>query len=218
VHRYSGVAWAYSNDSTKLDSKRDIHVIDEWPMKEACKVPSRIYYPGDDGKPTFGYEAMEKVNPLTWFKLLLIKDDDLKKYIGTAPDDRIMRAREQLQVLGKSVVDVVTDYLRFLWTQTEAAIAKVHLQRVRNAPYVVVLTVPAIWKPDAIQKMRDAAKGAGILAHREVGETVLHIVAEPEAAAFATHSDCAEGNGEGTFKVSQVPYPPRIRSDFKAER
>jgi hypothetical protein len=57
---------------------------------------------------------------------------------------------------------------------------------VDGLPFKVALTVPAIWKPYAHEKMREAARAAGILSSRVCGQTTLKLVSEPEAAALAT--------------------------------
>jgi molecular chaperone DnaK (HSP70) len=101
------------------------------------------------------------------------------------------------------VEQVIADYLRFLWNHVTAAIEKSEMQAVvRVTPYVVVLTFPAIWKPDAVEKMKSAAKRAGILEPRgRAGKTVLHTVEEPEAAALATYADLSEDHP--AFTVSK---------------
>ncbi|KAI8299691.1 Hsp70 family chaperone [Colletotrichum sp. SAR11_240] len=50
----------------------------------------------------------------------------------------------------------------------------------------VAITVPAIWPEYARSLMREAAEIAGITNERDIGETTLILVAEPEAAALAT--------------------------------
>ena len=65
--------------------------------------------------------------------------------------------------------------------------------------FKVVLTVPAIWTQAANARMKAAAKKAGITRRRVAGETLLHLVPEPEAAALATLSEI-----EYTAKVGDV--------------
>jgi molecular chaperone DnaK (HSP70) len=131
------------------------------------------------------------VEPLKWFKLLLAKVEDLPRHMTQDGDfDKIEEARFRLNEMGKTVEDVVADYLRFLWTHVLAAIERAKTKPVLNTTtFHVVLTFPAIWKADAMQKMRDAAQKAGILDRRRAGPTVLDLVPEPEAAALATYAD-----------------------------
>lgn len=91
-------------------------------------------------------------------------------------------------------MEVIADYLRFLWRHTTAAIERAETRATANATrYVVMLTFPAIWKPDAVKKMKDAAELAGIMDERPLAEgTMLYTVEEPEAAALATYSDLSD--------------------------
>jgi len=56
-------------------------------------------------------------------------------------------------------------------------------------PLKVALTVPAIWPVYARERMKEAARKAGILDHRPIGKTTLMLVEEPEAAALCTLFD-----------------------------
>jgi molecular chaperone DnaK (HSP70) len=102
-----------------------------------------------------------------------------------------------LRIKGKDIEEVIADYLRFLWEHVKGVIERSKTKLVADTtPFQVVLTVPAIWKADATQIMRNAAARAGILAVRASGlETVLHTVPEPEAAALATYADLAGPGG-----------------------
>ncbi|KAF5543247.1 heat shock 70 kDa 12B [Fusarium phyllophilum] len=57
---------------------------------------------------------------------------------------------------------------------------------VDNLPLRVAITIPAIWPAYAQNPMREAAKTAGITKYRDIGETTLILVQEPEAAALAS--------------------------------
>lgn len=103
---------------------------------------------------------------------------------------QIHHARDLLQQVGKTPTQAVADYLRSLWSHALVNIEEVMTQSVvEGIPFRVVLTVPAIWNHMAIRRMRQAAKDAGILDDRLCGETTLHFVSEPEAAALATFED-----------------------------
>ncbi|KAK8071323.1 hypothetical protein PG997_011526 [Apiospora hydei] len=181
----SGVGWA-----TAADIKREhINIITNWPgnKRKENKVPTEIFY--EHGKTSWGFEAGKDCDPVRWFKLLLLKEEDLDPEIRSS--EFVLRARQQLRDEGKTVVDVVADYLRCLWAHTIDAITRARGKAVVDVSrFHVVITVPAIWKGYARQTMREAAKKAGILEKRvAVGETCLDLVAEPEAAALSTLSE-----------------------------
>lgn len=125
---------------------------------------------------------------MEWFKLLLLDEDDLNEQ---HPDSlQLKRARTLLQRAGKTAVSAVADYLRMLWAHTLNDIEKdLGEIAVEGLPFRVVLTVPAVWTTRAVSRMRRAAKEAGILKERLAGETTVHFVSEPEAAAIATFED-----------------------------
>ncbi|EXA52290.1 hypothetical protein FOVG_00635 [Fusarium oxysporum f. sp. pisi HDV247] len=62
----------------------------------------------------------------------------------------------------------------------------------KRSKFQVVITLPAIWPPYAQQRMKMAAKQAGILDPRLAGPTTLRFVSEPEAAALATIKDLSK--------------------------
>jgi hypothetical protein len=180
--------------------------VTDWPAGDnRAKVPTRIHYTAGGGNQC-GYEIPNGVDPLKWFKLLLMKEEDIPQYLHDSGHiKKIDEARAQLAKERKDVVQVIADYLRFLWNNTIAAIEKSETRAVVDStPYVVVLTFPALWETDATQKMQDAAKQAGILDPRRrttVAATTLHTVEEPEAAALATYADLRENHS--AFSVSE---------------
>jgi molecular chaperone DnaK (HSP70) len=126
---------------------------------------------------------------MRWFKLLLM-GDDLPKEVRESP--QIVATTKLLRQLNKEAVDVTADYLKRLW---EFAIVEIRQQNPRSIdgmPFRIVIGVPANWPQKAQDKMRIAAKRAGLLDTRKGGlETELEFVAEPEAAAVAAFH---EGN------------------------
>jgi hypothetical protein len=128
---------------------------------------------------------------LQWFKLLLLNDEDLPAHLRNA--EQLKRVREIIQASGKTVDDIITDYLRRLWGHVMSSVSRQLGQAlVDRMPFRVVLTVPAIWKPYACKRMNDAARRAGIVTDRDCGPTSLKIVPEPECAARATLADLEE--------------------------
>jgi len=99
----------------------------------------------------------------------------------------LQRTRDVLRNSGKTVVQVIADYLRMLCTHVMSILVTGLGQSVVGSfPIHVVLTVPALWKGYARQKMEEAAQLSGILGPRPAGPTLLSLVSEPEAASLST--------------------------------
>ncbi|KAK4182194.1 hypothetical protein QBC35DRAFT_396464 [Podospora australis] len=179
--RYCGVSWAIS---TRPD---EINEITEWPAQysESSKedqVPTRL----DLRSGKWGHEIEPKMKPIKWFKLLLLKDEDIKRE-EIRNSEPLKDARKQLADYGMSATQAVATYLEKLWKHTLSQLA----QRldVENLPLRVAITVPAIWPPHAEQAMREAAKIAKITIDRDIGATTLDLVQEPEAAGLSIFLD-----------------------------
>ncbi|KAF2127837.1 actin-like ATPase domain-containing protein [Dothidotthia symphoricarpi CBS 119687] len=184
---YSGVAWAYSKQP------EDINIITNWDCTEyessdKGKAPTRISYEqSSSNEILWGYNVGDK-EAVEWFKLLLLDEEEMDAKQRNSP--QIKQAKELLRKAGKTAVQAVTDYLRLLWAHAVSNIEKAFGEAtVEGLPFQIVCTVPAVWTTQAVNKMREAAKDAGILEHRIAGETTLNFVSEPEAAALATFDD-----------------------------
>ncbi|KAK8024499.1 hsp70 family chaperone [Apiospora rasikravindrae] len=181
----SGVGWATAAD---IQSEQ-VNIITNWPGsdRKEGKAPTEVFY--EHGKTTWGFEVGKDCDPVCWFKLLLLKEEDLGPHLKSS--DFVLQAQQKLRDEGKTAVDVVADYLRCLWEHTLHVITRARGEAVVNeSRFHVVITVPAIWKGYARQAMREAAEKAGILKKRlAAGETCLSFVAEPEAAALSTLSE-----------------------------
>ncbi|KAI0883273.1 actin-like ATPase domain-containing protein [Annulohypoxylon maeteangense] len=178
---YSGAAWATAADF----EAHQINLITSWPGtgREEGKAPTELCY--EDGQVTWGYDVPPDSDPLRWFKLLLLKDEDLSPEIRSS--DYILRGRKMLRENGKTVVELVADYLRGFWDHIIHEITKARGRGVIDAlRFHVVITLPAIWKGYARKGMEEAAKKAGILNERDAGDTTLSFAPEPEAAALST--------------------------------
>ncbi|KAJ6125279.1 hypothetical protein N7471_012596 [Penicillium samsonianum] len=178
---YSGVAWA-----TVDDFERDeINIITNWPKhgREEPKAPTELFYEG--GKVMWGYGIPLDADPVRWFKLLLLRDEDMTE--EQRQSEPLLRARKLMRETGMSATDLVADYLRPLWQHTMETIHRFRSKSVISAlTFHVVITVPAIWKDYARKGMEEAARNAGILQDRPIGPTTLSFVPEPEAAALVT--------------------------------
>ncbi|KAI8633026.1 hypothetical protein F5Y19DRAFT_416205 [Xylariaceae sp. FL1651] len=182
---YTGVAWAWSSQP------EDIFTITNWKSQvygneEREKCPTSIYYGPD--KTTWGYSTPLGVESIQWFKLLLVNEDDLADHLKDSP--HLARTRQLLKGMRKTEVEIIGDYLKYLWDHVlENVRRSIGTRIMSKTPFHVELTIPAIWKPYAVAKMRLAATRAGILANRPCGQTTLSFITEPEAAALATLSD-----------------------------
>ncbi|KAI6398031.1 hypothetical protein MCOR07_008314 [Pyricularia oryzae] len=181
---FSGVAWATTEELE--DNPNDINLIMNWPGtgREESKAPSELCY-NDDGTIGWGFEVPPEADSIRWFKLLLLRDEDMGEELRNVP--QLSDCRDFLKRTGKSAVDVVADYLGMLWKHTIETIVRARGQTVVDAMVIrTVITVPAIWKGYARQAMEKAAKKAGMLEKRPAGPTSLVLANEPEAAALAT--------------------------------
>lgn len=179
--RYSGAAWATVED---FESDQ-INLITTWPDsgREEGKIPTELFY--EDGKTYWGYGIPADGDPVRWFKLLLLKEEDLDANLRNS--EILWRGRKMLKENGKTAIDLIADYLRALWVHVIESINKSRGESVVDAlVFRVVITVPAIWKGYARQGMERAAKMAGILDRRPAGTTTLTFAPEPEAAALST--------------------------------
>ncbi|KAF4627514.1 hypothetical protein G7Y89_g10639 [Cudoniella acicularis] len=178
---YSGVAWATVSDFTS----DQINFITSWPGtgREEGKAPTELFY--EDGQIMWGYEIPADADPVRWFKLLLLKEEDLDHELRSS--EFLLRGRKMLKENNKTAVDLIADYLQALWKHVLDTISKARGESVVDAlSFKVVITVPAIWKGYARQGMQEAAKKAGILDLRPAGPTTLTFAPEPEAAALST--------------------------------
>lgn len=136
----------------------------------------------------WGYEIPVDGDPIRWFKLLLLKDEDFDKELRSS--EFILRGRRMLKENNKTAIEFIADYLRKLWQYTLEHINKARRESVVDAlKFHVVIAIPAIWKGYARQGMEEAAKRSGILGRRPAGETTLSFAPEPEAAALSTLSE-----------------------------
>ena len=184
--RYSGAAWA-----TVADFESDqINLITSWPGtgREEGKAPTEIFY--EDNRLMWGYTIPPDADPVRWFKLLLLREEDLAPELRES--EYIHRGRKMLRETGKTSVDLIADYLGALWGHILDTIHRARGRAViEGLTFHIVITVPAIWKNYARQGMEQAARKCGMLDTRPAGPTRLAFAPEPEAAALA--SFCENG-------------------------
>jgi len=194
---YSGIAWA-----TRVDLRNNhVNFVTSWPGngREEGKVPTELWY-DDDDEPVWGYDIPADGDPFRWFKLLLLRTEDLD--LEVRKSDFVVRAKEMVEESGRTAVDLTTDYLRLLWEHIMSTIERARGEAVLESLAIhVVITVPAIWKGYARQAMKDAAAASGILNSRLAGPTKLTLVPEPEAAAMSTLLEQGSGVCPGNVYI-----------------
>ncbi|PON21805.1 hypothetical protein TGAM01_v209392 [Trichoderma gamsii] len=180
---YSGIAWAISTRPA------NVSMITSWDSaKYHCsdkeKTPSIISYE-ENGKMLWGYSVSDKKSSIEWSKLCLLEEDDIPNDVSHST--QLQAAQAALKQQKKSVVDVISDYLRQLWKHSIINIRRaIGGQLVDLCRFKVVATIPAIWPIYAQIRMHEAIEKAGILSTRNAGQTILEFLPEPEAAALAT--------------------------------
>ena len=151
-------------------------------------MPSDISYDEYDRPSRWGFGLQASDNAIRWVKLLLSPLS--LSALNTQEEKVVEMTARQLREIGKTAIEVIADYLRFLWSHILARLrVRLTAPVLDNMVLKVVLTVPAIWDHGAQQQMRKAARLAGILESRACGKTEITLIAEPAAAALATYHD-----------------------------
>ncbi len=175
------MSWAYSGDP------EEIHEVSHWQChdrrgQDEVQIPTQVDL--DTGK--WGYLVPNDCDPIRWFKLLLLNDSDALEDVRKSQNlqDARKKLRNHMGFEADGVVDLVASFLKELWQHALKEIKReIDLDLL---PIKVALTVPAIWPAYAREKMKLAARKAGITDHRAIGPTTLALVEEPEAAALST--------------------------------
>ncbi|KAJ4310754.1 hypothetical protein N0V84_010810 [Fusarium piperis] len=154
------------------------------------KAPTQLWY-DEDGNATWGYSIPADKDALKWFKLLLLKPEDLPADVSKS--EQLTNARRLQQETGQKPIDIIACFLGKLWDHAMESIKRSIGARLLNmSKFYVVITLPAIWPPYAQDLMKQAAGLSGILNARSCGDTTLRFVSEPEAAALATIKDLSK--------------------------
>ncbi|KAF4633007.1 hypothetical protein G7Y89_g5117 [Cudoniella acicularis] len=184
---YSGAAWAKSG---ALDQ---VEVISQWSSHtlgatDSEKVPSDIAYNLSGIPCKWGFQVNADDNPFRWTKLLLTNRSLAN--MANSQENVLDNTRRLLKQYQKSAIDVIADYLKFLWKHILDRLQKrLTVPVLNNMLLKVVLTIPAIWDHSSQENMLAAARKAGIDAYRTCGKTEIKLIAEPAAAALATYVD-----------------------------
>ncbi|KAK4169929.1 hypothetical protein QBC43DRAFT_352161 [Cladorrhinum sp. PSN259] len=188
---YSGVSWIDSE--TWISSNYDLNCIQDvirWPQSEGNYEEVQVPTLTDPDSDIWGAYCIDRnVAPVKWFKLLLLDHDDLDLDPNPNLSRNFERLRETRAYRESGIVGVVAKFLERFWRHT---LEQLELDRgaAINVPLKVAITVPAVWKPYAKERMKMAAVLAGITEPRYVDntrlETSLFVVDEPAAAAAWT--------------------------------
>lgn len=138
------------------------------------KVPSKISYEKEGIK--WGFQIKPFQTCIECFKLCL--DPNLR------PPDFVSLPNiyAQLQQHGKSVQDVVRDYLQMLYDHTITMLTRSLGQTfVENTKIEFILTCPAVWSDRSKNATLQAAEGTGM-----ARSCKIRLISEPEAAALYT--------------------------------
>lgn len=162
---------------------------DRTQRRRTVKVPTRIQYQPNDPDwrhAAWGYRAAS-ADALGWFKLFLEEDFS---GVGEHYADEINKLKEtyflpKADPLGKTAVDVTADFLSCLWEYAKRP-DQLGEMFSNTDEHHVVLTIPAVWTPNAVDKMAEAARIAEL--------PNVQFVTEPEAAILAYINDM-EGPG-----------------------
>ena len=97
-------------------------MITSWPGsgREEGKAPTELYY--EDDKISWGFEIDSDIDAIKWFKLLLLKEEDLSPELRSS--EFLLRARKMMRENDKTAIDLISDYLRMIWNHTLETINK----------------------------------------------------------------------------------------------
>jgi hypothetical protein len=207
VHRFSGVAWAYSRQPD------DIEIVTSWDSQlnhcsDVEKAPTQLFYDENGQDVKWGYGIPAEDEPLKWFKLLLLEAKDIP--VEVAASTQLQEARRLKNKVMKDPIEIIASFLRNLWDHSTESIKRaIGADLVRRCKLQVVITLPAIWPAYAQQQMKQAAQQSCIMDRRSAGATTLHFISEPEAAALATIKDLSK---RSTINVwAQIPLDTKAQ-------
>ncbi|RSL72501.1 hypothetical protein CEP51_011897 [Fusarium floridanum] len=186
---FSGVAWAYSREPDVME------IVTSWDAEfhhcsDVEKAPTQLWYDDNDDA-AWGYSIPADKDALKWFKLLLLKEDDLPADV--AKSEQLANARRLQEGAKTKPIEIIACFLGKLWDHAIESMKRgIGAELLSMSKFHVVITLPAIWPPYAQKLMKQAASLSGILDARSCGDTTLRFVSEPEAAALATIKDLSK--------------------------
>ncbi|KAI6159165.1 hypothetical protein EDD17DRAFT_915883 [Pisolithus thermaeus] len=152
-----------------------------------CKIPSVIYYDQTSRPRAFGAEALqehviEQAEEEQWIKLEWWKLHLRPRYLDAAhiADDDI-----QPLPAGKSAIEVLADFMRYLYQCSRKYIEESHgtaLWKSVEQNIEFVLTHPNGWEGPQQKQIRGAAALAGLIPNTQDGQSRVHLLTEGEAS------------------------------------
>ncbi|KAI0127153.1 hypothetical protein BJ170DRAFT_363890 [Xylariales sp. AK1849] len=200
---YTGLAWIQTKGDDRV-SVKDIKLFQAWPKKNSRKVPSAYSYsPSLSGRrcKQWGHDIDDQSQVMRWTKLELeprtglaeLKQlRELTKGLGlvdklVASDDMIIK-NDVPRHVSKAPEDVLRDYLGQVIREWYMHMKSLGRHTLDNVPLDVVVTHPASWSYEAMNKTFRAVRGA---LPRRMFPTLRDIsfTPEPEACALYTVQD-----------------------------
>ncbi|KAF9783740.1 hypothetical protein BJ322DRAFT_1109589 [Thelephora terrestris] len=195
---YSGAAYAFLDPGEVPQINSVTKYLDN-PNVGSAKVPSILYY---DQNGNFrgvengtGLQDDESLIELRWWKLLL------------GPTEPSAALRKQMSTdlpRGKTVVDIFSDFMRYLFDSTKALFISSdqngeHRWNSVSRNIELVLTHPNEWCGPQQSKLRTAAIRANIVPDTPEGHARVHFVTEGEASFnfCVTHTQAGENLKRG---------------------
>lgn len=180
--RFSGVNWQKVSDD-------ESSFILGWPSsiglnQDRIKVPSRLHYDDQDVVTGWGYEDPNRgARTLEWFKLALVPAEQLPLHLRDSA--KLKQTVMEIRKLGIDATMVMAQYMERITTHALREIKdSIGRRDFDSTPFHVVITIPAIWGNQEVEKMKSAA-ASSILQSRPAGLTSHEFLSEPEAAVQA---------------------------------
>ncbi|TFK64303.1 hypothetical protein BDN72DRAFT_846729 [Pluteus cervinus] len=187
---FSGASYCVLDPGEEPKIKNIVKFPYQDPTNGSTKVPSIIWYNAEGKVEAIGAQAVldatikkaevQQWSKVEWFKLLL-----RPKGLGGDGVDAFIQSIPPLPAC-KTIVEVLADYLRFLFQSAKAYIEKsrpnkeVWWNSVKSR-IEFVLTHPNGWEGKQQSQMREAAVIAELVPDEQAGEERIHFVTEGEA-------------------------------------
>lgn len=156
---------------------------------------------------TYGSGIAAGEDKFTLLKLLMLDPEELRDADNPQGYEVIQQAVDKTKTRYTGV-EAVAEYIKRLWADAsqgvKAYLALAGQLQPEDVETRFVFGVPALWKPEATEKMRLAIARSGILAFGRSLAADLRFVDEPVAAAMAVIPNMAR---LGRVEV-RVPFPP----------
>lgn len=196
--------YAKEMDQVKVPTKLDYSTVFNTVTDTAISNEDWCAEDDQDREPLWGYLVTDdNKNTIEWPKLLLVDEEDLPGHIQRSP--KLQDARRRIDRMGKTPTAVIADYIKQLWKHAfgdednEGYIDRYLLPPLKAAQMKthVVVTIPAIWKNNAVQAMK-ASLSASILGSEQIS---FEFISEPEAGMMSLSSQIKNQMDNGDIAV-----------------